>query len=160
MKQSFSLRACIKSSSLFLMRAAPSGLGLVFAKNKTTTTTTTKGRLNIKILFWNLPILFSFGQAQGIWKFPGQGLNQHHSSDNTGSLTCWATRELQEPTQFLILKKKKCLISLNVRLMMIEEMSYAKFAWAFSWKRKTWGENHDGKLSDGLSSLAAFLSRM
>ena len=38
--------------------------------------------------------------AQGLWKFLGQGLTLHHSSDqrhssdNTRSLTCWATREL------------------------------------------------------------------
>ena len=40
--------------------------------------------------------------AHGMRKFPGQGLNPHHSSDlshksdNTGSLTCCATRELPE----------------------------------------------------------------
>ena len=34
-----------------------------------------------------------FGHAYS--KFPGQGLNPHHSSDNTGSLTCYATKELQ-----------------------------------------------------------------
>ena len=38
-----------------------------------------------------------------MWKFPGQGLNPHHCgdpshfSDNTGSLTCCTTRELQRP---------------------------------------------------------------
>ena len=30
-----------------------------------------------------------------IWKFPGQGSNQSHSSDKAGSVTHWATRELQ-----------------------------------------------------------------
>ena len=29
-----------------------------------------------------------------MWKFPGQGLNACHSSDNTGFLTCCTTREL------------------------------------------------------------------
>ena len=29
----------------------------------------------------------------GIWKFPGQVSNPCHSSDNTGSLNCWASRE-------------------------------------------------------------------
>ena len=28
-----------------------------------------------------------------MWKFPGQGLNPSHSSDNTGSFNGWATRE-------------------------------------------------------------------
>ena len=43
--------------------------------------------------------LFS-GHAHGIWKFPGQGSNLHHSSDwghcsdNAGSLNCCATGEL------------------------------------------------------------------
>ena len=43
-----------------------------------------------------------FWLYHGMWKFLGQGsnlchgLNQSHSSDNAGSLTHWATRELQE----------------------------------------------------------------
>ena len=37
---------------------------------------------------------FFFGHTYGIGKFPGQGLNLHHSSDNAGPLTHWATREL------------------------------------------------------------------
>ena len=47
----------------------------------------------------NAPSLF-FGCAHGMRKFLGQGWNQphsrdsNHSSDNTGSLTCCATREL------------------------------------------------------------------
>ena len=42
-----------------------------------------------------------FGHAYSIWQFLGQGLNARHSSnlscctDNTGSLTCCTTRELQ-----------------------------------------------------------------
>ena len=32
---------------------------------------------------WNL----FFGRTCGIWKFPGQGWNLHHSSDNIESLT-------------------------------------------------------------------------
>ena len=31
-----------------------------------------------------------------MWKFPGQGSNPRHSSDNARSLTHWATRELQK----------------------------------------------------------------
>ena len=38
--------------------------------------------------------LLFFGHDHGIWKFPGQGLNPCHSRDNTGSLTCWTTREV------------------------------------------------------------------
>ena len=37
-----------------------------------------------------------FGQALGIQKFLGQGWNLSPSSDNAGSLTCGATRELQD----------------------------------------------------------------
>ena len=42
----------------------------------------------------------AYGQANGIWKFPGQGLDPHHCSDpghcsdNARSLTCCATRGL------------------------------------------------------------------
>ena len=39
------------------------------------------------------------GCTLGMWKFLGQGSNLRHSSDNPGSLTCWATREL--PFDFL-----------------------------------------------------------
>ena len=45
--------------------------------------------------------LFVFHHAHGMQKFPGQGLNLHHgsnpsySSDNTGSFTCWVTREFK-----------------------------------------------------------------
>ena len=39
--------------------------------------------------------LFFFSRACGIWEFLGQRSNHiNHSSDNTGSLTHWATREL------------------------------------------------------------------
>ena len=34
------------------------------------------------------------GHAHSTQKFSGQGLNLCHSSENTGSLICWATREL------------------------------------------------------------------
>lgn len=40
-------------------------------------------------------VLFCFGPAHGIRKFPGQGLNLWHSS-NLGSLTHWATREIHK----------------------------------------------------------------
>ena len=38
---------------------------------------------------------FFFCHTHGLWKFLGQGLNPHHSSD-TRSLTWCTTRELQE----------------------------------------------------------------
>ena len=47
----------------------------------------------------SLPFFF-FGPSLGMQKFPGQGLDMHHSSntshssDNAGSSTCWAIREL------------------------------------------------------------------
>ena len=56
---------------------------------------------------------FIFGHACHIWKFPSQGLNSihshdpSHSSDNTGSLTYCATRELQEKVFFFFFLKKK-----------------------------------------------------
>ena len=34
-----------------------------------------------------------FAHAHGMWKFPVQGSNLSHSSDNTSSLTHWATEE-------------------------------------------------------------------
>ena len=34
------------------------------------------------------------GYTHGIWKFPGRGLNQYHSSDNAESLTLGAIQEL------------------------------------------------------------------
>lgn len=43
---------------------------------------------------------YLFGHTHGTWQVPGQGPNLHHSSDlsrysdNTGSSTCCATREL------------------------------------------------------------------
>ena len=52
--------------------------------------------------FW-----YFFGHAHGIWKIPGQGSKLHHSSnpsccsDNAGSLTHWATRELPLPVFML-----------------------------------------------------------
>jgi len=44
--------------------------------------------------------IFLLDHAWGMWKFLGQGWNANHSSDNMGSLTCCATRELPE-FQFL-----------------------------------------------------------
>ena len=41
---------------------------------------------------------FFFGCAHGMWKFPGQGLNQSHSSDNTESLTTRLPGKLQDCT--------------------------------------------------------------
>ena len=54
--------------------------------------------LDYNTIFLKKTFLFYFiffGHAYGMWKFPGQGSNLHYSSNNTGSLTCWATRELQ-----------------------------------------------------------------
>ena len=45
------------------------------------------------------------GCAQGRWKFPGQGSNPCHGSGNSGSWTCWATRELP-PSPFLCTHEK------------------------------------------------------
>ena len=36
----------------------------------------------------------TFGCAQGMWKFPGQGSKPSHSSGNARSFTCWAIRGL------------------------------------------------------------------
>ena len=50
-------------------------------------------RTCVNLFFFFFPFfLFSF--ACGIQKFLGQGLYLSHSSDNAGSLTCCATREL------------------------------------------------------------------
>ena len=43
---------------------------------------------------WFFFFFFFFGYPHGIQKFPGQGWNLHHSSDNIRFLTCWGTREL------------------------------------------------------------------
>ena len=37
-----------------------------------------------------------FGRDCSVWKFPGQGSNLRHNSDNAASLTHCATRELRE----------------------------------------------------------------
>ena len=44
--------------------------------------------------------IYFFGHTRGMWKFPGQGLNLRHSSDNACSLTHCATRELQDFPSF------------------------------------------------------------
>ena len=36
-----------------------------------------------------------------MWKFPGQGLNPHHVSDNTKSLTYLTTREFPSKEDFM-----------------------------------------------------------
>ena len=53
-----------------------------------------------KICISQLPIYLFTGHAHGLWKFPGQGSNPHHSSnhdslctDNARSLTRCATRK-------------------------------------------------------------------
>ena len=78
----------------------------------------------LKNIFFNFTLLFnfiSFGYACGVWKFPSQGSNLCQSSelsrcsDNTGSLTHGATRELpimlsfnvhNDKNNLKILKKK------------------------------------------------------
>ena len=45
------------------------------------------------LLFFFFNFYF-FGCACSMWKFPGQGSNLCHSSDNIRSLTHWATREI------------------------------------------------------------------
>ena len=65
----------------------------------------TRESYSFSFLF-SFPLFFSFGCTHGMWKFPGQGSNQHHSSnlshssDNTGSLTHCVTRELQRKVFF------------------------------------------------------------
>ena len=46
--------------------------------------------------FFFFVLVVVVGRAHSIQKFPGQGLNQGHSSNNVGSLTLCATRELQK----------------------------------------------------------------
>ena len=50
--------------------------------------------------------LFFFWPCPWHVRVPGQGSNPSHSSDNTGSLTCWATRE-QGETHFFYRSRKK-----------------------------------------------------
>ena len=66
------------------------------------------------IFFYDLHILFYFILFYFIYflscthrmcKFLDQGSNLHHSSDNTRSLTCWATREL--PDQCILESHKR-----------------------------------------------------
>ena len=56
---------------------------------------------SVKTNIYHAVLFFFFlDHTHGMWKFPGQGLNLRHSSnqsyssDNTGSLTHWAKREL------------------------------------------------------------------
>ena len=53
--------------------------------------------LNRNSFFFN----YFFGCTRGIEKFPGQGLNLCHSCHNTGSLTCYTTRELPSSMVFI-----------------------------------------------------------
>ena len=60
-------------------------------------------------------------------KFPGQGLNSHHSchqshsSDHTGSLTHWATRELQESI-FLTKKNIHIIGNMTIHYSMVSAL--------------------------------------
>ena len=50
--------------------------------------------ISINSLFLISSVFFFFGHTHSVWKFPGQVLNLHHSSDsshsNNRSLTHWA----------------------------------------------------------------------
>ena len=62
-----------------------------------------------KLLFF---VLFFLGHDHGMWKFPGQGSNpwdshnQSYNSNNTLSLVCWTTRELQKFTVFNLVNRR------------------------------------------------------
>ena len=96
---------------------------------------------------------FLFGHASSIWKFLGQVLNPCHSSDlnhcsdYTGSLTCYATRELLLPS-FLSnlaspqLKEKKDHLQL-IKMSLKMQRSY--FAVCKTWKELL-GSNVLGKV--------------
>ena len=77
-----------------------------------------------------ISFLFIFGLTLSMWKFPGQGSNPPHgSSDNTGSLTCCATREflLSFKTLYHLL-----LVIYKLIVMPIELYSFIKgFSWVF-----------------------------
>ena len=51
--------------------------------------------MNIGVRVHSFFFFFFFGNTRSMGKLLGQRLNPSHSSDNTGSLTHWATRELQ-----------------------------------------------------------------
>ena len=53
--------------------------------------------------FLSSSFFFFFGHTHGMWKFLGLGSNQHHGSDNTGSLTQWTTREFLDSYVFIYL---------------------------------------------------------
>ena len=57
---------------------------------------------NVNRLSFFFFFCFFLAMPEGTWKFLGQVLNLCCSSDNAGSLTCWATRELPEHTFFII----------------------------------------------------------
>ena len=62
--------------------------------------------------------VYIFGLAHGMWEFWGQGLNLCHSSDNAGSLTHWATRELLTSSILIIVHPnsslKGCLYVISI----------------------------------------------
>ena len=88
----------------------------------------------------NNPILlffpfFFFGCIHSMWMFPGQGSNLHHSSkksyhsDNTGYLTCWATREFHNTTLFWLKLCPKIQKWPNISRIVLKYFnSYTKFA--------------------------------
>ena len=58
------------------------------------------GNIGFRFLLFSFFFFFFFGSTHGMWKFPGQASNLHHSSDlsrcsdHTGSLTPCTTREI------------------------------------------------------------------
>ena len=74
--------------------------------------------------------LFSFGHTCGLWKLPGEELNpchhsnQSHSCDDAGSLTHWATRELEYSLDYVnafVTKWKKFIFMVGTNMSQREE---------------------------------------
>ena len=55
-----------------------------------------------------------FGHTHGMWKLPGQQSNPRHSSDNTRSLTYWATSELPLSPILMQCVSKLCVFSVII----------------------------------------------
>ena len=73
-------------------------------------TTVTEKHLNSSFTT-ALFIYLIIGYTRSVWKFPGQGSNPSHSSDNTRSLACGATRELPR----MVLDLQKICVSLELQ---------------------------------------------
>ena len=98
----------------------------------------------LSITVTNTTLLF-FGCTCGMWKFLGQGLNSHHSSnqshsgDNTGSLTCWATGEHTWPPYFWELGAARWLLPfwdpVQITTFRIPSLAAVTFVRSGLWKR-------------------------